>query len=53
MINPCTKTGTVPFSQGTELCAIVSTAGWRQLDLKEHDQVRVLFNCFAVILHAD
>ena len=43
----------VRIDEGTELCAIVSTAGWRQLGLKERDQVRVLFNCFAVILHAD
>ena len=43
----------VRIDEGTELCAIVSTAGWRQLGLNEHDQVRVLFNCFAVILHAD
>ncbi len=43
----------VRIDEGTELCAIVSTAGWRQLGLREHDQVRVLFNCFAVILHAD
>ena len=43
----------VRIDEGTELCAIVSTGGWRQLGLKEHDPVRVLFNCFAVILHAD
>jgi molybdate transport system regulatory protein len=43
----------VRIDENTELCAIVSTAGWRQLGLKEHDPVRVLFNCFAVILHAD
>ena len=43
----------VRIDEGTELCAIVSTGGWRQLRLKEHDPVRVLFNCFAVILHAD
>ncbi len=43
----------VRIDESTELCAIVSTAGWRQLGLKERDQVRVLFNCFAVILHAD
>ena len=43
----------VRIDESTELCAILSTAGWRQLGLKEHDQVRVLFNCFAVILHAD
>ena len=43
----------VRIDESTELCAILSTASWRQLGLKEHDQVRVLFNCFAVILHAD
>ena len=43
----------VRIDESTELCAIVSTRGWRQLGLKEHDPVRVLFNCFAVILHAD
>ena len=43
----------VRIDESTELCAIVSTAGWRQLGLKEHDPVRVLFNCFAVIFHAD
>ena len=43
----------VRIDESTELCAIVSTAGWRQLGLSEHDPVRVVFNCFAVILHAD
>ena len=43
----------VRIDESTELCAIVSTAGWRQLGLKERDQVRVLFNCFADILHAN
>ncbi len=41
------------ISDGTELCAIVSSLDSRRLDLKEGDRVWALFNCFAVVLHVD
>jgi len=40
----------VRISDGTELCAVVSTAGSRHLNLNEGDRVWALFNCFAVVL---
>jgi molybdate transport system regulatory protein len=43
----------VQISDGTELCAIVSTGGSRHLQLSEGDRVWVLFNCFSVVLHVD
>jgi molybdate transport system regulatory protein len=43
----------VRISDGTELCAVVSTAGSRHLNLSEGDMVWVIFNCFSVVLHID
>ena len=43
----------IRINDGTELCALVSTSGSKSLDLKVGDSVWALFNCFAVILHAD
>ncbi|MFH2091542.1 MAG: TOBE domain-containing protein [Pseudomonadota bacterium] len=44
---------TVRITDGTELCAVVSTEGAQYLGLKTGDQVWALFNCFAVILDVD
>jgi molybdate transport system regulatory protein len=38
---------------GTKICSITTTASGQQLNLKKGDQVWALFNCFAVVLHAD
>jgi molybdate transport system regulatory protein len=43
----------VSIAGGAELCAVVSSPGFAALQLKEGDPVRVLFSCYAVILHAD
>jgi molybdate transport system regulatory protein len=43
----------VSLSDGTELCAIVSTTGVRDLNLGEGDPVWAFFNCFAVVLHIE
>jgi molybdate transport system regulatory protein len=43
----------VRISDGLDLCAVVSTAGSRQLELKEGDSIWVLFSCFSVVLHVD
>ncbi len=43
----------VRISDGTELCAVVSSTGRHRLHLQEDDRVWVLFNCFAVVLHID
>lgn len=43
----------VRISDATELCAVVSSAGSRHLELKEGNSVWVLFNCFSVVLHVD
>ena len=43
----------VRISDGTELCAVVSTAGSRHLNLRQGDTVWVIFNCFSVVLHID
>ena len=44
---------TVRISDGTELCAIVSTESSRRFAHKPGDRVWALFSCFAVVLHAD
>lgn len=44
---------TVRISDGTALCAVVSTEGARRLSLDIGDQVWALFNCFAVVLNVD
>jgi molybdate transport system regulatory protein len=43
----------VGIADGTELCAVVSTESGRRLGLKRGDRVWVVFNAFAVVLHAD
>ncbi|MEE4243710.1 MAG: TOBE domain-containing protein [Desulfopila sp.] len=43
----------VKIDETTEICAIVSTARSRDLNLKTGEQVWTLFNCFAVVLHAE
>lgn len=43
----------VRIGDGTELCSVVSTSSCKALHLKTGDLVWALFNCFAVILHAD
>jgi molybdate transport system regulatory protein len=44
---------TVRIAEGAELCAVVASPGFMALRIKEGDPVRVLFSCYAVILHAD
>jgi molybdate transport system regulatory protein len=44
---------TVRISDGTELCALVTTASGRRLGLSPGDGVWAMFNCFAVVLHVD
>jgi len=43
----------VRIAGGAELCAVVSSPGFAALQLKEGDPVRVLFSCYAVIVHTD
>jgi molybdate transport system regulatory protein len=43
----------VRILDGTELCSVVSTENARQIGFKENDQVWVIFNSFAVVLHID
>ncbi len=43
----------VRISDGTELCAVVSTESARNLALAPNDAVWALFNCFAVVLNVD
>ncbi len=43
----------VRISDGTELCAVVSTENARQMRFQENDQVWVIFNSFSVVLHTD
>ncbi|MCL1986080.1 MAG: TOBE domain-containing protein [Betaproteobacteria bacterium] len=44
---------TVRIAGGAELCAVASSHGFAALQLKTGDPVRVLFSCYAVVLHAD
>ena len=44
---------TVRLADGTELCAILSTVGFTATGLAVGDPVRVLFNCYAVVLHIE
>ena len=45
---------TIRIDDGTALCAVVATAGRRRdMGLRLGDRVWAVFNCFAVILHAD
>lgn len=41
----------VRLADGTEVCAVVTTASGRRLALNEGDRVWTLFNVFAVVLH--
>jgi molybdate transport system regulatory protein len=43
----------VRISNGTELCAVVSTQSARRLALKQGDRVWAVFNAFAVVLHVE
>ncbi|MBE0425973.1 MAG: TOBE domain-containing protein [Nitrospirae bacterium] len=43
----------VRILDGTELCSVVSTENARQIGFQENDQVWVIFNTFAVVLHID
>jgi molybdate transport system regulatory protein len=43
----------VRLSDGTEVCAVVSTQSCRRMGLHTGDRVWVLFNAYAVVLHAD
>jgi molybdate transport system regulatory protein len=43
----------VRILDGTELCSVVSTENARQIGFQENDQVWVIFNSFAVVLHID
>ncbi|MDY6823667.1 MAG: TOBE domain-containing protein [Thermodesulfobacteriota bacterium] len=43
----------VRLSDGTEMCALVSTQSSRRMDLQTGNLVWVLFNAYAVVLHAD
>jgi molybdate transport system regulatory protein len=43
----------VRIHDGTELCSVVTEESRKRLDLKEQDDVWVMFNSFAVILHVD
>jgi molybdate transport system regulatory protein len=42
----------VTLKDGTELCSVLTGAGFDRLRLKAGDPVRVLFGAYAVILHA-
>ncbi len=39
------------ISDKTEICALISTAGYERLDLAEGEQAWALFSCSAVVLH--
>jgi molybdate transport system regulatory protein len=43
----------VRIPDGTELCSLVTEGGRRKLDVKENDNVWIMFNSFAVILHVN
>ena len=43
----------VRIADGTQLCAVVSSPVFAGLGLKEGDPARVLFSCYAVILHTE
>lgn len=43
----------VRIQDGTELCSLVTEESRRKLDVKENDNVWVMFNSFAVILHVN
>jgi len=43
----------IGISDGTKICSITTTESGRRLNIKKGEQVWALFNCFAVVLHAD
>ncbi len=43
----------VRLADRTELCAVLSSVGFASLNLAAGDPVRVLFNCYAVVLYAE
>lgn len=43
----------VRIQDGTELCSLVTEKSRRKLNIKQGDNVWVMFNCFAVVLHVD
>ncbi|MFZ5864867.1 MAG: TOBE domain-containing protein [Thermodesulfobacteriota bacterium] len=43
----------VRIPDGTELCSVVTEESRRKLNIQERDEVWVMFNNFAVILHVD
>jgi molybdate transport system regulatory protein len=43
----------VRIADGVQLCAVVSSPVFADLGLKEGDPARVLFSCYAVILHTE
>jgi molybdate transport system regulatory protein len=43
----------VRIADGAQLCAVVSSPAFIELRLKTGDPVRVLFSCYAVILHTE
>jgi molybdate transport system regulatory protein len=43
----------VRIADGAHLCAVVSSPVFAELRLKEGDPARVLFSCYAVILHTE
>lgn len=43
----------VGLSDGTRLCALVTTQSVRELDLSEGQQIWAMFNAFAVVLHVE
>jgi len=43
----------VSLSDGTEVCSVVSTQSCRRMELQTGNPVWVLFNAYAVVLHAD
>lgn len=43
----------VRLQDGTELCSLVTEASRRRLDIREQEDVWIMFNSFAVILHVD
>lgn len=43
----------VRIQDGTELCSLVTEGSRRKLDIREQEDVWIMFNSFAVILHVD
>ena len=43
----------VVLSDGTRLCALITTQSARELELSEGRQVWAMFNAFAVVLHVE